>query len=577
MSLAEHRVQSPMWRKIAALTTLFALIPAGGIGLRLLTTNQQALKAVSREVRLTATESAAASVDQIVGGAREDLRGVAQSLGDPTIEASSRIGLARTFVSSSEQLDHAVIFDKKGVYIDAILAGELDYEPRRAELAPGVLDRARDGAMAIGSPARDRIQLVLPLRAAKTQEVTGYVASDVSLEPVRKQLEMLVTEKFDVDRDALVVVNAKGEAVVHAEPTKLGEVVGDGELVARVAEISRIGGVALSQDHGEDLITLKPLEVGDWVVLARVPQTKAYAAIDEMKLMVLAALLVAGLLSVILAIVVSRQLTRPIRDLVKLCRAIASRDFDQRAQIETRDEMAMLGRTLNDAAGQLRDSEEELRRQQAIRADLGRYLPTEVVERIAEDGDLSELDGRREQVSILFADVVGFTQLCEQNEPDVVVAVLNELFTIITEIIFRHQGVVDKFIGDCVMAFWGAPDADPEHAFHAVSAAEDIISWLEIGNAGWREKYGVEIQLAVGVHSGDVIVGNVGSNNRVAYTVVGEAVNLAARLESIARPNQILTSRQTAELVADDFDIVHVGGRRMPGSDDEVELYEVRV
>jgi class 3 adenylate cyclase len=296
-----------------------------------------------------------------------------------------------------------------------------------------------------------------------------------------------------------------------------------------------------------------------------------------MKLMVLAALLVAGLLSVILAIVVSRQLTRPIRDLVKLCRAIASRDFDQRAQIETRDEMAMLGRTLNDAAGQLRDSEEELRRQQAIRADLGRYLPTEVVERIAEDGDLSELDGRREQVSILFADVVGFTQLCEQNEPDVVVAVLNELFTIITEIIFRHQGVVDKFIGDCVMAFWGAPDADPEHAFHAVSAAEDIISWLEIGNAGWREKYGVEIQLAVGVHSGDVIVGNVGSNNRVAYTVVGEAVNLAARLESIARPNQILTSRQTAELVADDFDIVHVGGRRMPGSDDEVELYEVRV
>src|SRR5690606_18474437 len=116
---------------------------------------------------------------------------------------------------------------------------------------------------------------------------------------------------------------------------------------------------------------------------------------------------------------------------------------------------------------------------------------------------------------------VQFTPLCERLPPDDVVALLNELFTIVTEIIFRHGGTVDKFIGDGIMAFWGAPAACDDHADRALAAADDILSWLEVGNDGWKERYGVELELAIGVNSGSPIIGNIGSSTRMEYTAIG--------------------------------------------------------
>ena len=99
---------------------------------------------------------------------------------------------------------------------------------------------------------------------------------------------------------------------------------------------------------------------------------------------------------------------------------------------------------------------------------------------------------------------------------------------------FRHGGTVDKFIGDCIMAVWGAPSAQDDHAARALAAAEDMMRFLETANEGWQEKYDVEIRLGIGVNSGEAIVGNVGSDKRMEYTVIGDVVNVAARLEAIA-------------------------------------------
>ncbi|MEZ4445622.1 MAG: adenylate/guanylate cyclase domain-containing protein [Polyangiaceae bacterium] len=145
----------------------------------------------------------------------------------------------------------------------------------------------------------------------------------------------------------------------------------------------------------------------------------------------------------------------------------------------------------------------------------------------------------------------------------------------LTELVFQHEGMVDKFIGDCVMAVWGAPVPREDHARRAVACAEDMMSFLEAGRDQWRERYGVELRLAIGVNSGEAIVGNIGSDKRMEYTVVGDVVNVAARLESLAAPNQVLVAEGAQALVADEFELRRLGNRRLTGREKETVVYEL--
>jgi class 3 adenylate cyclase len=185
------------------------------------------------------------------------------------------------------------------------------------------------------------------------------------------------------------------------------------------------------------------------------------------------------------------------------------------------------------------------------------------------------LGGARRDITVLFADVVGFTPLSEKLAPEAIVDVLNDLFTILTEIVFRHGGTVDKFIGDCVMAFWGAPEAQEDHASRALDAAKDMLRFIEIGNARWKKKHGIEIQLAIGVNSGAAIVGNIGSEVRLEYTAIGEVVNLAARLEAIARPQQILLTSSTKDAAGDMHDFIDIGLQQLAGRSTKLNVYSV--
>ena len=188
-----------------------------------------------------------------------------------------------------------------------------------------------------------------------------------------------------------------------------------------------------------------------------------------------------------------------------------------------------------------------------------------------------KLGGERREISVLFADVVAFTPIADSLAAEDTVALLNELFTILTEIVFRHAGTVDKFIGDSVMAIWNAPEIQRDHARRAIAAAEDMMRWLEAGNQGWRQKYGVVVELAIGINSGQAVVGNVGSETRMQYTAIGDAVNVAARLESIARPQQILVTKSTKEAAGEGYELVPLGPRQLVGRQESVNLYEVRV
>ena len=186
-----------------------------------------------------------------------------------------------------------------------------------------------------------------------------------------------------------------------------------------------------------------------------------------------------------------------------------------------------------------------------VRSAFSKYVAPAVVDSIIKDPKRLSLGGRRENLTILFSDVRGFTTLSEKLDARTISEFLNDFLGMQTEIVFQHGGTLDKYIGDAVMAFWGAPLPLEEHALRACQSALAIAKALEDNRAKYFEKYGIHVHMGIGVHTGEVSVGNMGSARSFSYTVIGDSVNLASRLEGATKAFgvEILTTRATLDAI----------------------------
>ncbi len=205
------------------------------------------------------------------------------------------------------------------------------------------------------------------------------------------------------------------------------------------------------------------------------------------------------------------------------------------------------------------------------------YLAPGVIEEIIKNPASLKLGGQKKDMTVLFSDIRGFTTLSEKTDPEKLVALLNEYFTAMTEVILQTGGVLDKFIGDAIMAFWGAPQEASNHAQLACEAALKMTERLIILKKDWAKRGLPEINIGIGLNSGEMVVGNIGSTTRFNYTVIGDNVNLASRLEGLNKQYQagIIISQFTYERVKDNFaceylDKVNVKGKGVP-----VEIYKL--
>ncbi len=215
--------------------------------------------------------------------------------------------------------------------------------------------------------------------------------------------------------------------------------------------------------------------------------------------------------------------------------------------------------------------------QRLMQRRLERYHSPAVIERITTgaEGAAEALLGDEREATVLFADLVGFTDVCETIGPRDVVELLNHYFSELTEVIFSHEGTVDKFIGDCIMAVFGAPVAATDHARRAADAALEMRRALRQLNETLPGA--TPLRFRVGMHSGRVVAGDIGSVRRSDYTVLGATVNLAARLEStVALPGQIVVSDTTMEALPGNYVTKFVGDRELKGISRRVPCYELR-
>lgn len=205
----------------------------------------------------------------------------------------------------------------------------------------------------------------------------------------------------------------------------------------------------------------------------------------------------------------------------------------------------------------------------------GRFLPDHIVNQILESPDSLKLGGSNIEATILFADVRGFTPLSENLRPEQIVELLNEYFTNMTDIIFEHQGLLDKYMGDGLMALFGVAYAAKEAPVNAAKAAIDMQRRMISLRQKFFEQFGHQINIGIGINTGVITVGYIGSNRRMEYTGIGDAVNLTARLESNSKPSQIIISSATYELVKDVIPTKSLGPIKVKGKAEPQEVYEV--
>ncbi len=220
---------------------------------------------------------------------------------------------------------------------------------------------------------------------------------------------------------------------------------------------------------------------------------------------------------------------------------------------------------------------EKATREQTVRI-FNRFLDPRVVDALVAQGETPQsLSSQARDITVLFSDIRGFTTMSESHTPEQIVALLNRYFSLQVEIIFRHGGTLDKFIGDAIMAFWGAPQDDPQHATHAVAAAIEMEQCL----LKFKQELGAEgtgFDVGIGIHSGKAVVGFIGSEERLDYTAIGDTVNLSSRIEGLTKGvARILVSSDTVERCGDAFDFSPTGSYKVKGRVQEVELFFPKV
>jgi adenylate cyclase len=191
----------------------------------------------------------------------------------------------------------------------------------------------------------------------------------------------------------------------------------------------------------------------------------------------------------------------------------------------------------------------EGRAKRHVKQLFGRYVSPAVIDQLMSNPALARLGGERREMTVLFSDIRGFTTASERGTPEAIVAQLNEYFGAMVDVLFRHQGTLDKFVGDMVMGLFGAPLPDAQHADHAVAAALEMSVELDRLNAAWQAQGRPVLDIGIGINSGEMIAGNIGSSAIMSYTVIGDAVNLGSRLESLNKDygTRILISQATKD------------------------------
>ena len=454
------------------------------------------------------------------------------------------------------------------------LVGLFVYERQKRDiettLGVQLLNIARLGALQIDPTLHAEVQRTLDRESSAYRRIRAALAT--VQEEVLLPTPVYTLTDFDPDTRMARFMVASGGPARPGEPYALiPEIV---EPIAGVFEdgVARFTRIYLNQ-HGTWISAFAPVVNAEGRTIAVLdvdyPVEVYLERLDALRAVVLQAALAVALGTLVLGVLFARRFTRPITDLTRSVARVAGGDLSQALPVRSRDEVGVLTRAFNDML-------EGLRQRDLIRNTLGRYVSPEVARALLESPDGLRLGGRKRTVTILMSDLRGYTQFAERGEPEAVMAVLNDYLGRMTDIVIEHGGTINEFIGDAIFAIFGAPLDHPDHAERAAGCALALQSAMAEINAAHAAAGLPHFEMGIGLHTGEAVVGNIGSEQRAKYAVVGNAVNLAARIESVTVGGQILLSAATLDVIRELADVGESFAVEVKGISEPLVLHELR-
>ncbi len=272
------------------------------------------------------------------------------------------------------------------------------------------------------------------------------------------------------------------------------------------------------------------------------------------------------LIGIVITVGLGLWFSRPILKLVMATREISMGNYGHKVELDRKDELGNLAVEFNKMS-------DELWVKSLMQDSFGKYVGSEVLEMIMNNPENTWLKGNRSEATIIFTDVRGFTEYAEEKQPEELVEELNECFEIQTSAILDHGGYIDKFIGDAVLGVFGVPVYHKDHIERAVRAAIDM--QVALKNASKDNRNQLLTSIGIGINSGVVVSGNIGSQVKIEYTVVGDSVNVASRLNNLAGPGEVIISGVIYEQIRNMVAVEALPPQELKGKSDPIEIYKV--
>ena len=410
-----------------------------------------------------------------------------------------------------------------------------------------------------------------------SEELLCVVTADVALEWLS---HMVCSIPVGETGNCFIITNT-GTFVTHEKPELIMR-----ESVFSMAEDRRkpllreVGRAMIRQESGfvdigsslgdeEAFLAYARIPSPGWTLAVVFPKAELFYEVVKLHQITVFLALLGVTLLLAASVIVARSIARPLRSMAEATRKIAAGDLNiDLSHIRSTDEVGQLATALTNMA-------EGLKERDFIRDTFGRYLAREVVKRLLDSEDGLRLGGEHREISIMMSDLRGFTALTSSMHPEQVITFLNRYLAKMIDILIEYRGTIDEIIGDGILAFFGAPEPQEDHPARAVACALKMqLAMDEINSL--NEADGLpHLEMGIGVNTGNVVVGNIGSEKRSKYGVVGAQVNFTGRVESFTVGGQVLISKSTQERLANMLQVKEVLYVQMKGVPGTVELYDV--
>jgi len=386
----------------------------------------------------------------------------------------------------------------------------------------------------------------------------NYAGRKDMVDAAKKALEQFGQSILLSDTEIILAVDNEG--ILAMSTSELGLLAGEKVPLLKILSAENQG-LQTAEIGGEKRIFqsfyFTPF---NWHILISEQEKVFFSDARNIALQTIISLAAAAGLAIFLLILITRHLTNPLARVVQgMEKIIESADFSSRVEPEYNDETGKLANTFNKMTEELDRAYSQIKRyafdavlagkkEERIRHIFQKYVPNDVIERFFASPE-KMLVGENRKLSILFSDIRSFTTISEGMDPGDLVTSLNRYFSGQVDIIYNRKGIVDKYIGDAIMAFWGAPDKHEDDALQSVISGLEMIDAVQKFNANQKKLGKCEFQIGIGLNYGEVTVGNIGSERKMDYTVIGDAVNLASRMEGLTKTyhSEILISESLFE------------------------------